>query len=70
MYIYVFVCLQVFAESHGITNVNLRNQFYCELDRHTPRLTALYREKASRTGETAEALWEILRIYECHVSLR
>ncbi|XP_034446842.1 uncharacterized protein LOC117764862 [Hippoglossus hippoglossus] len=56
---------QVFAEFHRITNVNLRSQFYCELDRHTPKLVALYREKATKTGKTAEALRDILRVYDC-----
>uniref|UniRef100_A0A3B5BAW7 PB1 domain-containing protein n=1 Tax=Stegastes partitus TaxID=144197 RepID=A0A3B5BAW7_9TELE len=58
---------QVFAEFHRITNVNLRSQFYSELDRHTPRLIALYRQKASRTGKTAEALREFLGIYDLKV---
>ncbi|KAK0137073.1 hypothetical protein N1851_026735 [Merluccius polli] len=55
---------QVFAEFHRITNVNLRNQFYCELDRYTPKLVALYQQKSSRTGKGAEALREMLRIYD------
>ncbi|TKS66099.1 Sterile alpha motif domain-containing protein 3 [Collichthys lucidus] len=55
---------QVFAEFHRITNVNLRNQFYYELDRYTPKLAALYRQKSSRTGKGAEALREMLRIYD------
>ncbi|TKS66097.1 hypothetical protein D9C73_000153 [Collichthys lucidus] len=54
----------VFAEFHRITNVNLRNQFYYELDRYTPKLAALYRQKSSRTGKGAEALREMLRIYD------
>ncbi|XP_056250718.1 uncharacterized protein LOC130181015 [Seriola aureovittata] len=54
----------VFAEFHRITNLNLRNQFYCELDRYTPKLVALYRQKSSRTGKGAEALREMLRIYD------
>ncbi|XP_059200484.1 uncharacterized protein LOC131980289 [Centropristis striata] len=40
------------------------NQFYCELDRYTPKLVALYRQKSSRTGKGAEALREMLRIYD------
>ncbi|KAI9544274.1 hypothetical protein NQZ68_001145 [Dissostichus eleginoides] len=51
---------QVCAEFHRITNVNLRNQFFSELDRHTLRLIALYRQKAAR--KVSEALREILRI--------
>ncbi|KAK5921245.1 hypothetical protein CgunFtcFv8_024965 [Champsocephalus gunnari] len=53
---------QVSAEFQRITNVNLRNQFFSELDRHTLRLIALYRQKAARTGKVSEALREILRI--------
>nr|XP_033966994.1 uncharacterized protein LOC117467466 [Pseudochaenichthys georgianus] len=53
---------QVSAEFQRITNVNLWNQFFSELDRHTLRLIALYRQKAARTGKVSEALREILRI--------
>ncbi|XP_029916458.1 sterile alpha motif domain-containing protein 3-like [Myripristis murdjan] len=55
---------QVCAEFHRITNVNLRNQFYAELDLHTPRLVALYRQKTTRTGKISEALRDILKIYD------
>uniref|UniRef100_A0AAY4CW59 Uncharacterized protein n=1 Tax=Denticeps clupeoides TaxID=299321 RepID=A0AAY4CW59_9TELE len=55
---------QVCAEFHRITNTNLRNPFYAELDRHTPRLFALYRQKASHTGKVLEVLRDILRIYD------
>ncbi|XP_059921953.1 uncharacterized protein LOC132468243 isoform X3 [Gadus macrocephalus] len=55
---------QVCAEFHRITNVNLRNQFYCELDRHIPQLIELYRQKAARTGRVAGALRDILQYYE------
>uniref|UniRef100_A0A3P8SKE1 Uncharacterized protein n=1 Tax=Amphiprion percula TaxID=161767 RepID=A0A3P8SKE1_AMPPE len=47
---------QVFAEFHRINNVNLRNQFYKELDRHTPKLLTLFRDKARKTGKIAEQL--------------
>uniref|UniRef100_A0A8C4HHH8 Sterile alpha motif domain-containing protein 3 n=1 Tax=Dicentrarchus labrax TaxID=13489 RepID=A0A8C4HHH8_DICLA len=47
---------QVFAEFHRINNVNLRNQFYKELDRHTPKLITLFRDKATKTGKIAEEL--------------
>uniref|UniRef100_A0A8C4Z2R7 Uncharacterized protein n=1 Tax=Gadus morhua TaxID=8049 RepID=A0A8C4Z2R7_GADMO len=46
----------VYAEFQRITNQNLPNTFYAELDRHTPRLMALFRQKASKTGQTADAL--------------
>ena len=48
--------MQVYAEFQRITNQNLPNTFYAELDRHTPRLMALFRQKASKTGQTADAL--------------
>ncbi|XP_055017272.1 uncharacterized protein LOC129411219 isoform X2 [Boleophthalmus pectinirostris] len=38
--------------------------FYSELDRHIPRLMALFRQKASRTGKTADALANILKIHD------
>lgn len=66
----LFVCLQVCSEFHRITNVNLRNTFYSQLDQHTPRLITLYRQKASRTGKTAEALRAILEAYDLQVCLR
>ncbi|CAL8379761.1 unnamed protein product [Gadus morhua 'NCC'] len=42
---------EVYAEFQRITNQNLPNTFYAELDRHTPRLMALFRQKASKTGK-------------------
>ncbi|ROL44210.1 hypothetical protein DPX16_3681 [Anabarilius grahami] len=30
---------------HRITNISLKNKFYAELDKHTPRLIAVYRQK-------------------------
>ncbi|KAJ8347600.1 hypothetical protein SKAU_G00261890 [Synaphobranchus kaupii] len=59
----------VFAEFHRINNVNLRTQFYKELDRHTPKLITLCREKATKTGKIAEELCEIMRIYDLQVNL-
>ncbi|KAL7835631.1 hypothetical protein SRHO_G00279780 [Serrasalmus rhombeus] len=35
-----------------------------ELDKHTPRLLAVYRQKAARTGKTAEALRSIFSAYD------
>ncbi|XP_016376725.1 uncharacterized protein LOC107715182, partial [Sinocyclocheilus rhinocerous] len=55
---------QVCAEFQRITNVNLRNQFYVELDRHTPQLVALFRQKAARTGKVSEMLRDILSVYD------
>nr|XP_055036325.1 uncharacterized protein LOC129423854 isoform X1 [Misgurnus anguillicaudatus] len=57
-------CQQVFAEFHRINNVNLRNQFYKELDRHTPKLITLFRDKAIKTGKIAEELAKLMRIYD------
>uniref|UniRef100_A0A3P9BCZ1 Uncharacterized protein n=1 Tax=Maylandia zebra TaxID=106582 RepID=A0A3P9BCZ1_9CICH len=56
--------VSICAEFHRVTNINLRNQFYAELDRHTPRLMALYRQKAARTGKISEALRTILNHYD------
>ncbi|XP_016363608.1 uncharacterized protein LOC107705005 [Sinocyclocheilus anshuiensis] len=55
---------QVCAEFQRITNVNLRNQFYAELDRHTPQLMALFRQKAARTYKVSEMLRDILSVYD------
>ncbi|XP_041652493.1 uncharacterized protein LOC121515669 [Cheilinus undulatus] len=55
---------RVYAEFHRITNINLQNQFYSELDRHIPRLLATYRQKAGRTGKTSETLRNILQLYD------
>lgn len=46
-----------------------RNQFYAELDLHTPRLVAMYRQKTTRTGKISEVLRDILQIYDLQVSL-
>uniref|UniRef100_A0A673JJG8 Uncharacterized protein n=1 Tax=Sinocyclocheilus rhinocerous TaxID=307959 RepID=A0A673JJG8_9TELE len=61
---------QVCAEFQRITNVNLRNQFYVELDRHTPQLVALFRQKAARTGKVSEMLRDILSVYDRTLVLR
>ena len=60
--------MQVFAESHQI-NVNLCIQFYKELDRHTPKLITLFREKAAKTGKIAEETGKLMRIYDFQVNL-
>lgn len=62
------VHVQVFAEFHRINNVNLRNQFYKELDRHTPKLITLFRDKATKTGKIAEELAKLMRIYDLQVN--
>ncbi|XP_033889947.2 uncharacterized protein LOC117420585 isoform X2 [Acipenser ruthenus] len=63
------LCLesQVYAEFQRITNQNLPNIFYEELDRHTLRLMTLYRQRASKTGKTSDALADILRIHDLQV---
>ncbi|KAJ8358980.1 hypothetical protein SKAU_G00155050 [Synaphobranchus kaupii] len=55
---------EVYAEFQRITNQNLPNTFYAELDRHLSRLMTLFRQKASKTGKTADALAEILKIHD------
>lgn len=55
------------AEFQRITNQNLPNTFYTELDHHIPRLMALFRQKAYKTGKTADALVEILKIHDAQV---
>ncbi|KAK0133442.1 hypothetical protein N1851_031037 [Merluccius polli] len=56
--------MQVYAEFQRITNQNLPNTFYAELDRHTPRLMALFRQKASKTGKTADTLADIFKVHD------
>ncbi|MGH0145677.1 UNVERIFIED_CONTAM: hypothetical protein FKN15_006047 [Acipenser sinensis] len=55
---------EVYAEFQRITNQNLPNIFYEELDRHTLHLMTLYRQMASKTGKTSDALADILRIHD------
>ncbi|KAI7803068.1 hypothetical protein IRJ41_002331 [Triplophysa rosa] len=55
---------EVYAEFQRITNQNLPNTLYSELDRHIPRLMTLFRQKAAKTGKTSDALAEILRIFD------
>ncbi|XP_034076780.1 uncharacterized protein LOC117549201 [Gymnodraco acuticeps] len=55
---------EVYAEFQRITNQNLPNTFYAAFDRHLPRLMAIFRQKASKSGKTAEALAEILKIHD------
>ncbi|AWP16901.1 Hypothetical protein SMAX5B_016920 [Scophthalmus maximus] len=47
-----------------IMNQNLPNTFYAELDRDLPRMITFFRQKASKTGKTADALAEILKIHD------
>jgi hemoglobin-like flavoprotein len=62
--------MQVYAEFQRITNQNLPNTFYAELDRHTPRLMALFRQKASKTGQTADALADIFKVHDTQVIIQ
>ncbi|XP_049901822.1 uncharacterized protein LOC126391237 [Epinephelus moara] len=55
---------QICAEFHRISNTNLKNSFYADLDQHPPRFLSLFRKKAARTGKIAEVLSEIFRIYD------
>uniref|UniRef100_A0A673BJB1 Uncharacterized protein n=1 Tax=Sphaeramia orbicularis TaxID=375764 RepID=A0A673BJB1_9TELE len=58
---------EVYAEFQHITNQNLPNTFYAELDRHSPRLMTLFRQKASRMGKTADALSDIFKeLHDVH----
>ncbi|KAJ0065777.1 hypothetical protein NL108_018283 [Boleophthalmus pectinirostris] len=58
----VFFLLQVYAEFQRITNKNLQNCFYAELDVHTTRLMTLFRQKASKKGKAADSLAAIFKI--------
>ncbi|KAK7891385.1 hypothetical protein WMY93_023348 [Mugilogobius chulae] len=55
---------QICAEFHRISNVNLRNQFYAELDRQIPELFFLFRKKASNSGKAAETLRNMIEVYD------
>ncbi|KAF0028000.1 hypothetical protein F2P81_019087 [Scophthalmus maximus] len=55
--------LRVCAEFHRIANINLKNHFYAELDRHAPRLQSLFRKKAARTGKVADVLSQLFCTY-------
>ncbi|MGH0184502.1 UNVERIFIED_CONTAM: hypothetical protein FKN15_015679 [Acipenser sinensis] len=58
---------EVYAKFQRITNQNLPNIFYEELNCHTLRLMTLYRQRASKTGKTSDALADILRIHDLQV---
>ncbi|KAI9538447.1 hypothetical protein NQZ68_014191 [Dissostichus eleginoides] len=55
---------QICAEFHRITNLNLKNHFYAELDRHVPRLQSLFRKKAASKGKVAEVLDQLFASYD------
>ncbi|KAK1891074.1 putative tyrosine-protein kinase Wsck [Dissostichus eleginoides] len=55
---------QICAEFHRITNLNLKNHFYAELDRHAPRLQSLFKEKAASKGKVAEVLHQLFVSYD------
>uniref|UniRef100_A0A3P9LXJ5 PB1 domain-containing protein n=1 Tax=Oryzias latipes TaxID=8090 RepID=A0A3P9LXJ5_ORYLA len=46
--------VNICAEFHRITNINLKNHFFAVLDQHTPRLQSIFRKKASRTGKVSD----------------
>lgn len=66
----LFIYVHRYLLSSTVTYVNLRNQFYTDLNQHAPRLIPLYRQKASQPGKTGEALWVILGTYDFQVCLR
>ncbi|KAI3373478.1 hypothetical protein L3Q82_021946 [Scortum barcoo] len=55
---------QICSEFQRITNVNLKNHFCAEVDRHAPRLQSLFRKKAACTGKIAEALDQLFSAYD------
>ncbi|XP_074524801.1 uncharacterized protein LOC141789322 [Halichoeres trimaculatus] len=55
---------QICSEFHRISNVNLKNRFYAELDQHIPRLLTLFRKKAARTGKVAGVLDQLFNSYD------
>ncbi|XP_060785152.1 uncharacterized protein LOC132891510 isoform X2 [Neoarius graeffei] len=55
---------ELYAEFQRLTNQNLPNTFYAELDRHLPRMMTLFRQKAAKTGKTADALASILKLHD------
>lgn len=59
----------MYAEFQRITNQNLPNTFYAELDRHTPRLMTLFRQRASKTGKIADYLANIFKVHDEEVSI-
>ncbi|XP_027132735.1 uncharacterized protein LOC113745390 isoform X2 [Larimichthys crocea] len=55
---------EIYAEYQRITNQNLPNTFYAALDRHLPQMMTLFRQKAAKTGKTADALASILKLHD------
>uniref|UniRef100_A0A1A8A8F7 Si:ch211-182e10.4 n=1 Tax=Nothobranchius furzeri TaxID=105023 RepID=A0A1A8A8F7_NOTFU len=55
---------EVYAEFQRITNQNRPNTFYAQLNHHTPHLMALFIQKASKTGKTANALADIVKAHD------
>uniref|UniRef100_A0A8C2AVQ4 Uncharacterized protein n=1 Tax=Cyprinus carpio TaxID=7962 RepID=A0A8C2AVQ4_CYPCA len=60
--------LKLDSQFHRVTNVNLKNRFFAQLDQHTPRLQSLFQKEASRTGKASELLDLLFRIYDLQVS--
>ncbi|RXN32102.1 sterile alpha motif domain-containing 3 [Labeo rohita] len=54
----------LFAEYQRVTNENLPNKFYAQLDYHLPRLMTLLRQKSSKTGKTADTLANLLKVHD------
>ncbi|XP_048854451.1 uncharacterized protein LOC125722345 isoform X1 [Brienomyrus brachyistius] len=55
---------ELFAEYQRVTNENLPNKFYAQLDYLLPCLMTILRQKASKTGKTADALANLLKVHD------
>ncbi|XP_076842092.1 uncharacterized protein LOC143486128 isoform X2 [Brachyhypopomus gauderio] len=66
-FIFLLHCVfnqEVYAEFQRITNQNLPNKFYAQLDHYTPRLMTMFQQKASKTGRVSDALVDILKAHD------
>ncbi|XP_053354227.1 uncharacterized protein LOC128526425 [Clarias gariepinus] len=55
---------ELFAEYQRVKNENLPNKFYAQLDYLLPRLMTILRQKASKTGKTADTLANLLKVHD------
>lgn len=59
--------IQLYGEFHRITNQNLPFSFFAALDKNTPQLLKLYKQR--KTGAFGKKMADLLMAYENQVSV-
>ena len=64
--LFMLLCsVQLYGEFHRITNQSLQYSFFAALDKNTPQLLKLYKER--KTGAFGEKMADLLMAYDKQV---